>query len=160
MGYLNFYDKLNSMEDKEYVENFLVYNLSLVIAGAKPAVTLTIKKNNYKLYNNWNTLGHTFIKELNLDYVELRESINSIVVMVYDKLILEKTLTTKENLEFLNNLEYPSNFEINDYVNTLKVRYEKYHCPHELGLFLGIPFKDVKDFMEWIDKPILIHEKC
>lgn len=156
MGYLNFYDKLNLMEDKEYVENFLVYNLSLVIAGVKPAVTITIKKNNHKLYNNWNTLGHDFIKELDLDYVELRESINSIVVMVYDKLILERIFTYKDNIEFLKNLGYPSNLKIDNYINTLKVRYEKYHCPHELGLFLGIPIKDVKDFMECTTKKCLM----
>ena len=156
MGYLKFYDKLNSMEDKEYIEKFLVYNLSLVIAGVKPAVTLTIKKNNYKLYDNWNTLGHIFINKLNLNYIELRESINAIVVMVYDKLLLEKILISEQNLEFLKNLEYPTNFEINDYVNTLKVRYEKYHCPHELGLFLGIPFKDVKDFMDCTTKECLM----
>ncbi len=156
MGYLNFYDKLNSMADKEYVENFLIYNLSLVIAGVKPAVTITIKKNNYKLYNNWNTLGRFFIEELQLNYIELRESINSIVVMVYDELILERQLNSKDNIEFLSNLGYPSTSSIIDYVSILKVRYEKYHCPHELGLFLGIPIKDVKDFMECTTKKCLL----
>ena len=156
MGYLSFYDKLNSMTDKEYIETFLVYNLSLVIAGAKPAVTLTIKKNNYKLYNNWNIYGDIFIKDLSLNYIELRESINSIVIMVYDEFILEKILNSNYSIEFLNSLGYPSNSSINDYVSILKDRYEKYHCPHELGLFLGIPIKDVRDFMECTTKKCLL----
>ena len=101
MKYLDFYNKLNSMDDKEYVETFLVYNLSLLIAGAKPAVTITLKKNNYKLYNNWNLFGSPF-------------------------------------------------------VNTLKSRYEQYHCPHEIGIFLGIPIKDVKDFIECTTKKCLL----
>ena len=33
MIYLDFYNKLDSLQDKEYIETFLVYNLSLVIAG-------------------------------------------------------------------------------------------------------------------------------
>jgi len=70
--------------------------------------------------------------------------------MIYDEYILEKELNKKSHKEFLLNMGYPSNACINDYVNKLKFRYEKYHCPHELGLFLGIPFKDVKDFMEGI----------
>ncbi len=44
MKYLDFYKRLDLMEEKEYIENFLVYNSSLVIAGVKPAVTINLKK--------------------------------------------------------------------------------------------------------------------
>lgn len=156
MKYLEFYNKLESMRDKEYIENFLVYNTSLVIAGVKPAVTIAMKKNNIKLYSNWNNFGKTFIKRINLEFVELRESNESIIIMIYDESILKKELNKKENLEFLIKLGYPHEVETKEYVNTLKIRYEKYHCPHELGLFLGIPFKDVKDFMECTTKKCLL----
>lgn len=156
MKYLEFYNKLESMRDKEYIENFLVYNTSLVIAGVKPAVTIAMKKNNIKLYSNWNNFGKTFIKRINLEFVELRESNESIIIMIYDETILKKELNKKENLEFLIKLGYPHEVETKEYVNTLKFRYEKYHCPHELGLFLGIPFKDVKDFMECTTKKCLL----
>lgn len=156
MGYLNFYDKLNSMKDREYVETFLIFNLSLVIAGVKPAVTLTIKKENYKLYNNWGTLGNYFIKNLNLEYIELRETEKSIVALVYDKNLLKKHLKTKDSIEFLNNLGYPYYSSVSDYVLILKERYNNYHCPHELGLFLGIPIKDVIDFMQCTTKKCLM----
>lgn len=156
MAYLDFYKKLNSMKDKEYMENFLVYNSSLVLAGAKPSVTITIKKNNYNLYNNWNTFGESFIKELKLNYIQLREHEDAVVIMVYDKFILEKHLNSDCNKKFLINLGYSDNSTITDYVNTLKFRYEEYHCPHELGIFLGIPIKDVKDFMECTTKKCLL----
>ena len=156
MKYLDFYNKLNSMDDKEYVETFLVYNLSLLIAGAKPAVTITLKKNNYKLYNNWNLLGSPFIKELNLKYIELRECLDAVVIMVYDEILLEKQLSLESNMDFLINLGYSSNSSITDYLNTLKSRYEQYHCPHEIGIFLGIPIKDVKDFIECTTKKCLL----
>lgn len=156
MKHLDFYNKLNSMHSEEYIETFLVYNLSLVIAGIKPAVTLTIKKNNLKLYNSWNNFGIYFVDNINLKFIELRESSDSIIVMIYDEFILEKELNKQSHKEFLFNIGYPNNACINDYVNTLKFRYEKYHCPHELGLFLGIPFKDVKDFMECTTKKCLL----
>jgi hypothetical protein len=156
MRHLDFYNKLNSMHSKEYIETFLVYNLSLVIAGIKPAVTVTIKKNNQKLYNSWNNFGINFINNINLKFIELRQSCDSIIVMIYDEFILEKELNQKSHMKFLSNLGYPQNACIDDYINTLKFRYEKYNCPHELGLFLGIPFKDVKDFMECTTKKCLL----
>lgn len=156
MKYLDLYKRLGSMEDKEYIENFLVYNSSLVIAGVKPAVTVTMKKNNEKLYRSWKCFGQSLLENINLKFIELRESNNSIIIMIYDQDVLEKELNKESHIEFLSSLGYSYKLEINDYVNTLKSRYEKYHCPHELGLFLGIPFEDVKDFMECTTKKCLL----
>ncbi|MGG7143180.1 DUF3793 family protein [Clostridium nigeriense] len=156
MKYLDFYSKLTSLDDKEYVETFLVYNLSLVIAGAKPAVTITIKKNNHRLYDNWDVFGSPFIKELNLNYIQLRECFDAVVIMVYDESILEKHLSSKQTIDFLTNIGYSSNLSTRDYVNKLKYRYEQYHCPHEIGIFLGIPIKDVKDFINCTTKKCLL----
>jgi hypothetical protein len=153
---LDFYNKLNSLDSKEYIETFLVYNLSLVIAGIKPAITLTIKQNNLKLYSSWNEFGINFLSSSNLKFIELRKSNDSIIVMIYDELLLEKDLNEKSHKEFLFKIGYPKNPSIDDCIRTLKSRYEKYHCPHELGLFLGIPFKDVKDFMECTTKKCLL----
>lgn len=53
MKYLDFYNKLDLMKNKEYIENFLVYNMLLVIVGVKLVVIIIIKKNNKKIYDNW-----------------------------------------------------------------------------------------------------------
>jgi len=156
MKYLDFYNRLDSMKAKEYIENFLVYNSSLVIAGVKPAVTVAMKKNNKKAYSGWNNFGKSFIKNINLKFIELRESDDSIIIMIYDEDILKKELKQKSHIEFLKNIGYSYKAEINQHINTLKSRYEEYHCPHELGLFLGIPFEDVKDFMECTTKKCLL----
>lgn len=156
MKYLDFYKKLESMKNKEYIENFLVYNSSLVIAGVKPAVTVNLKKNNIKLYESWNIFGKLFLENLNLKFIELRENDSSIIIMIYDERILEKELSQKSYIEFLNGIGYPSKVKVDEYINTLKFRYDQYHCPHELGLFLGIPFDDVKDFMECTTKKCLL----
>ena len=76
MKYLDFYKRLNSMENKEYIENFLVYKTSWVIAGVKPAVTIGFKKKDEKIYENWNLYGKDFLADINLKYIELREKLN------------------------------------------------------------------------------------
>jgi hypothetical protein len=156
MDYMNFYNKLDLMNNKEYIEKFLIYNSSLVIAGIKPGVTVTIKKNKKKLYSSWLQFGSCFMETINLSFVELRESNDSIIIMIYDKIILEDELNKDSHIEFLRNIGYSFNYDVNYYIDTLKSRYKNYHCPHELGLFLGIPFDDVKDFMECTTKKCLL----
>ena len=156
MKYLDFYKRLNTLEEKEYIENFLIYNSSLVIAGVKPAVTVNMKKDNSKLYESWKIFGEYFLESINLSFIELRESDSYIILMIYDKNILKTELKKKYNAEFLVSIGYPSKIRVDEYVKKLKFRYDEYHCPHELGLFLGIPIEDVKDFMECTTKKCLL----
>ena len=88
--YLAFYEKLNSLPEKEYIENFLVYNTATVIAGAKPASILNFSEDNKSLYSGWKKHGRDFVKEIDLEYVELREADSSIIVLVYRKDIIGK----------------------------------------------------------------------
>jgi hypothetical protein len=155
MGYLDFHNKLKYMEGKDYIESFLLYNISQVVAGIKPASTVTFKKMGDKLYEKWSFYGKQFIKDIQLDFVELRENDNAIIVMIYDKKSLEKNIFKERHNNFFKRLGYSDKNDINEYIKTLKFRYDLYHCPHELGLFLGIPYKDVIDFMECAEKKCL-----
>mgnify|MGYP002197944272 CR=1 FL=1 len=53
-------------------------------------------------------------------------------------------------------LGYPNKFSVEEALEILQVRYELYNCPHELGIFLGFPLEDVKDFMECKEKKCLL----
>ncbi|SFD13845.1 DUF3793 family protein [Clostridium uliginosum] len=156
MKYLDFYNKLNSMEDKQCIESLIVYNASQVIAGVKPASTMTLKKTGENLCYKWNKFGRAFVKSIDLEFIELRESDESIIIMLYNKELLESSIFKKEHKMFLTKLGYDENDDIYIYLDKLKVRYDLYHCPHELGLFLGIPIRDVKDFMECTKKKCLL----
>lgn len=152
----NFYEKLESMQGTEHIENFLVYHTALVIAKVKPAVTITLGKRKMERISAWNKYGSKFLSSIELKFIKLRENENSIILMVYDEELLEKEINTKDHIEFLNKLGYSDKLNINEYVKFLKIRYQKYHCPHELGVFLGIPIEDVRDFMECTDKKCLL----
>ncbi|KMT21760.1 DUF3793 family protein [Clostridium cylindrosporum] len=156
MKTIDFYNKLNSMHEKDYIENFLTYSTSLVIAGIKPAVTIALSEQNKKLFKSWKHFGRDFVDKLSLNYIELRNTSKSTILMIYDKDVLQKRLTKESVQQFLIELGYPKTLDIHSYINKLKLRYEKYHCPHELGLFLGIPIEDVKDFMNCTPKECLL----
>ncbi|GAB6168658.1 DUF3793 family protein [Clostridium carnis] len=151
-----FYTILNTLNDNEYMKIYLIYSLSPVIAGFKPSSTINFKREYRNLYFNWNEYGKSFIKELGLDYISLREEDDYVVVLIYRSDTLEKHLREQNNLKFLSKLEYDENDSVEAWLSTLKKRYELYHCPHELGVFLGIPIEDVIDFMECSSKKCLM----
>lgn len=155
MKQVEFYKSLSTMDDRECIEKFLVYNASLVISGVKPSATVTLKKVNNNLYDKWIKYGIEFLKSIGIEYIELRESKEALIILVYNKSELENYIFDESNRKFLINLGYIEENDIYSYVNNLKVRYEKFKCPHELGIFLGFPLDDVKDFMECTNKKCL-----
>ncbi len=156
MEALTFHNKLISMNDKDYIENLLIYQASLVIAGVKPATTFTINLKNQRLNNLWNKYGINFLNSVPLDHYELVNTNDLRVVIIYNEKSLIKNLSNTMTHNFLINLGYPKNLTVKPYLNILKKRYLIYTCPHELGIFLGIPLDDVKDFINCSEKKCLL----
>ncbi|WP_242984743.1 DUF3793 family protein [Clostridium taeniosporum] len=151
-----FYNLLNGMEGKEYIETFISYNVALISARLKPSITLNLSKyDNKNIFNLWNIYGKKYLKKLNLGYISLRDSEKSLIVLIYDEKLLEKYINREDNLKFLNRVGYEKELSVENALNTLKYRYKLYKCPHELGIFLGYPLEDVKDFMECSNKKCL-----
>lgn len=146
--YFEMIKKLNSMQDKEYMEAFLSYNTSLICAGVKPAITLTLMIiNGRNLYDLWIKYGKVYIDELNLSYKVLRQNKNSLTLIIYDYKVLNDCLNKECNIEFLKTLGYRENEDLSSKLTRLSKRYSMCKCPHELGIFLGYPVEDVQSFM-------------
>lgn len=152
-----FMDKLNYVSDIEYFDKYMLFLLAPVVSGFKPSSTITLKKKS-KEYLIWRNYKKTFMNKIDLDYIVLREDENAIILLIYSEEKLKKVIGSKKIKMFLIKLGYTINlnFNIKDILNVLVYRYEKIHCPHELGIFLGIPLDDVIDFMECNKKKCLI----
>lgn len=148
---IEFHKKMSSMDEKEYIESYLTYTLAPVIAGYKPASTINLSK-----VSKWNDRCKSFIEELGLEYILLREESNTVIVLVYKRDMLEEYLKEPTNREFLLRLGYKKVASIEEDLLKLKERYNLYHCPHELGTFLGFPIDDVEDFMNCTSKKCLL----
>lgn len=153
---LDFYRIINALPEREFMEKLIIYNISPVIAGVKPASTITFNKNEFNTYEGFVKYGDEIIKNLSLDYIVLRVTEDIIVTLIYNEENLLMQLSEVETKNFLVKLGYDNKLSINSYLNTLKIRYNKYHCPHEIGLFLGIPFRDVDDFINCSEKKCLL----
>ena len=151
-----FFNYLNTLDDKLHLENLIKYNTALIKAGLKPSVTLTMLKGQRDLYSLWLKFGESLLHKLSLNHVILRDNKNSLILFIYDTNILENYLQKKHNNEFLKSLGYDTSASTKNIVNYLKIRYNIFHCPHELGVFLGYPLDDVKEFMSCTPKKCLL----
>lgn len=143
-----FIDLLDNLSNKNYMYYFLTYLLSPVITGVKPSSTITLKKEIKDMLNVWNEDEEEYLKMLGLKHIILKEYPGSKTILIYNENNLKNILCKDDNKNFLSNIGYSRNLNLNEYLSTLKLRYEKFHCPHELGIFLGIPLSDVKAFMD------------
>lgn len=151
-----FYSELDKMDEKNYIESFLTYTVSPVILGCKPSCTITFTEQGKNLYNLWLRYGEDFITSIGLSYINLINNEDCIVTLIYNKNSLDMYLNNQDIKEFLNSIGYNKKYNLEEWLDSLQKRYAIYKCPHELGVFLGIPLDDVKDFMQCKNKECLL----
>lgn len=129
---------------------FLVEILAPVVLGVKPAELLNVEMNND---SEWEEFKAIFLKNSALRIKEIRELNGRLQVLFYQRDILNAVLTERPILNFLLSLNYPSKYVLEDYLNWLKGKIISVKFPHEIGVFLGYPLKDVVGFMGLLPLP-------
>ena len=131
-------------------ERFII-KLASVFAGAKPAVLFSLCNRTCQKgvnpYQEWDHHKQKILDEYNISVMTMRKSESKNLLYFYDKELLSFILKKKSITGFLKNLGYYSCENMEDYLGVLKKRFSKYLIPHEIGLFLGYPLKDVVGFM-------------
>lgn len=151
-----FWNALTTLNEKEYIKSVIAYNCAPTLKGLKAASTVTLCNYDRNMKNNWSLCKDEILKELGINSVELRETKNYITILLYDEDLLYNKLK-KEDIDcFLSDYGYKSGSSLEQYLCTLKRRYEAMNCPHELGIFLDFPLKDVKTFIDNPNEPYLL----
>lgn len=148
-----FFDTIKALDDASYLTYYLKYQLAPVIMGVKPSITLNIGKRQGRMISKIKLLR--IIDELGLKGIILRDTKNGHIVLAYRKCALEVILNETKVKEFVEKLGYPSG-SVYAAVSHLRKRYDHCHCPPELGIFLGFPVEDVKDYMCGTSKECLL----
>lgn len=135
-----------NIEDKIYLFYTITYNIAPTLGAYKPATILTFTKDNRNLYELWKKYKNEYLEITSLNIFELRDNMEMITVLFYDDHNLKYRLFKKESMEFLRLFGYSNDMNLNECLNLLKRRHD-ISCPHEMGIFLGIPIKDVREFI-------------
>lgn len=132
--------------DEEYFMSTLAYHLAPVIRCKKASTILTFNRYNRDMYSLWQRYRYEYVANSPISFYELKRTEEGVSVLFFIPCNLLSALKADEHAGFLQSYGYNKAEHIAPYLKRLKERYED-GCPHEIGLFLGVPLKDVKSFI-------------
>ncbi len=138
-------------DPRECLAAFLVFGSAEVLAGVKPANLVRISNRTFacgrNMYELWHEYGAELMAQSELKAVALHRSSNSTLLLLFDPALLERRLNSRSAVTFLNALGYSQDRNFGTVLDQLETRFEGGELPHEIGVFLGYPLKDVAAFM-------------
>lgn len=133
---------------------WLTVELASTVQGCKPSTVLSlVDTRGLALLTLWRQYGIDFLQQTRVRYLVLRKSANRETILFYRPEALEACLKDKRHQYFFRNLGYPIEQGVEACLDLLRRRFQA-TCPHEIGLILGIPLKDVLGFMGLSDLPL------
>ncbi len=116
--------------------------------GVKPAELLNIPFHKDGMKDSpWEECRNCLLWDKSIKFREIKIKNERIQVLFYHYASLDNTLRNKENLKFLRKLGYPDPYSLEVYLDLLAKRLNQDDFPHEIGIFLGYPLKDVLGFI-------------
>lgn len=152
----NFIDFIDYSKEKDYMMNLITYAISPTIAGHKPSSIISISNTNKGMYDLWCKYGDEYIDNINLKVFEISRKNDVVILLFYNEDMLSEIVFHKDNMEFLLKFGYSNNSSLDMCLQLLKDRYQYIACPHEVGIFLGIPVRDVEAFINCDGKECLL----
>jgi len=147
---------LKSRNADDFVEFMFAFFSAPVVRGVKCGSLVNIRRNGEEIRNVWRRRRNELIARYGLEAAEL-PSLSSgegtfrkdaVLLLVYDRRLLERTLFSEEALSILRPLGYDGKERsVVSFIERLKGRFDE-GFPHEIGLFLGYPPHDVRGFMQ------------
>lgn len=155
-------EHLEKEDQRDYLLRYLMLKLAPVLVKLKPSCLLALcnceesgRENHWDL---WKTQKKNIAKKLEISFKELRNTSKGKQVLFYNPDVLFDTITQPGNLAYLERFGYSSRCTLEDCLQLLRARFfaagasgisgNGRSFPHEIGIFLGYPLKDVKGFIE------------
>ena len=152
---IKFAEILRTLDGKEYIEAMIAFASAPTIKGKKPASLMNFNSCGRNTADLWRKYGKDICESFELEYFELKSDDDSILILLYRKRLLEWYVNHPRNQSFLNKIGYDTEDSLEKKLTILKRRFEM-SCPHEIGIFLGMPVEDVEGFIEHKGKNCLL----
>ena len=131
----------------------LMLECSEVLAGAKPANLVSLVnrlrpcgRNLYQLWQSHHQIVENRLS--NINFLVLKTKEQALLLLCYNKEHLEQHFSNAEIRNLLRNSGYKAAASCEALLEELCLRISKHDSfPHEIGLFIGYPAKDVAAFM-------------
>ncbi|MCX7903408.1 MAG: DUF3793 family protein [Caloramator sp.] len=140
----NLFHQMKNYDYRTYIISQIVYYASPTIFSSKPSTIINFNNIDSSFYKMLPSIKAELQKNFRLYTYELFKESNRCLVLFYKKELLLNVF--RENISFLSSFGYKYDMTLNQILNLLKEKYAL-SCPHEIGIFLGIPKEDVVAFM-------------
>lgn len=137
---------MNNSEDHEYLYMRIASHAAPTLMDMKPSSLISLSNNSRKVMNIWEENKDRIADRLNLHYFELLKSDKHVSILFYRKDKILQTIEKPESRHFLKSMGHPAGTNLEDLLQSFKQRFQK-EFPHEIGILLGYPLEDVKDFI-------------
>ncbi len=127
---------------------FLMIKTAAVRAGIKPGALLRVARCCRLSDAEIRLCQNEILDALKLKFRILKDDPDSALVLFYDPELLAETLADPEKAAYLAGHGYGECRRTGEYLNMLKERCRTMSLPHEVGIFIGYPLKDVMGFIE------------
>jgi hypothetical protein len=151
-----FIEMRNDFDEKNILIYTVAYNIAPTIFNKKPSTILNFTREGRDLYRLWELYRQDFLNKFPIETYEIKKTRNNVLILFYNPNELENTLNNHENLRLLKDYGYSEAANLEECLYTLKKRFRKI-CPHEVGVFLGIPAEDVRGFINNLGRDYLIN---
>ena len=135
-------NKSNSIYIKRILEM-----IGAVILGSKPAEIINVPGNDDVKKEKLTQIESFFSNCSKITYRIITTHDGGKRVLFINEKSMEQVLSNKKCVNFLKFVGYPYEYKLSAYMNELVVRLQSEEFPHEIGIFLGYPLKDVLGFM-------------
>ncbi len=132
---------------KEYLLHTIAYNLAPVVERHKPSTILSFTANQQNLCALWDEHKGIFPVTSQLAFQEVKRTKGGVSVLFYNPRLLKETVEVQEVACFLKSFGYREDMSLQESLDHLSTRFTD-GCPHEIGIFLGIPLLDVISFIK------------
>lgn len=138
-------------DPRECLASYLALEAAEVLAGIKPANLISIPNQLSPCGQNpcqlWRKYGQEIIGTTALEVYELADRGNSVLILLYQPEALNNLLKSASARAILRRAGYTDGVDLDGMVDRLARRINSGAFPHEIGIFLGYPLKDVAGFM-------------
>ncbi len=135
----------------ESLLKYLLVKTAPVLGGIKPAVLLRLnncphlKSSDY--YRIFCRHQNILIRQLKLQCMIMKHDDINLQILFYDANVLWRHLNLPRHRQLLHENGYAKCGNLEAYLTELRNRFANGQFPHEIGLFLGYPLKDVRGYM-------------
>jgi hypothetical protein len=144
-------------EERDCLASFLALESAEIIAGIKPGNLVNVANRRRPCGRNpyllWRAHGAELLVGTGLEGQVLRDRGDSLLLYLYRPDLMQELLLRPPVATILRQCHYPEPADMAATLGQLKERIKGGSFPHEIGIFLGYPLKDVLAFMGRIPLP-------